>query len=1050
MVVVRLADDRRGRVPFALVGVVLLVGSAAIGATLAGDSTPRTDRSVGTAMDRTTAATNTALRGAVADAGRAAAREPVTASANTTAGVVLNDSTPYRDYLRIRIYLEARSALDGVGVREGDVRGSVSLPAVSNASELRDAKRRVRIAPAGESENRGLRVRIENVTVTATRGGEAVERETVSPSLVVATPALALHERTERFESRLNRGPLDPGLGRRLTARLYAVAWARGYAQRGGAPIQNVVANRHVELAANGALLGEQRTAFGRNDPAGRRAAAWATARVGATDLLTGIDDQRGTRRTESLLAAADRYREENPMPGSVADPEASHRDARTVGVNRTADRAFEAFVAGENEARANPEFDETLRSAYEVETRLVASVREVDAEPRPSLDPPGENWTLADRRVETTTKVERDASAPPPETPPGWHLLDSETRRVVRTKTLVADWTRGNETRTTTQRWTEASVARVGIAGDHRVGDGDPAPTRPVAGVHERGGPLGGPNLRDVSARATERLVADSGGFDAAARRAVEGNLDTRTRRVSGRRPADLRRWAYLDLVDLRERVRNVSVEASPTAAVADEEPPAAALARELRTRRAELLGVPERYDGAADRVRVAARAAYLDRVLARLDARADRTTETRRGLDGALGDAGVSLDRARRILRERTTPATPPPRPVPADGPGAAANLSVSGAPPYLTLAELDREQVSAIPENETRYPLEARNLNVFTVPYGDAADAVASAFDRETDTDGGGTDLRTSGLALRAANRTLDARESDALTERRNALRSELSASLETVAEDLVAQLAMPRHDLTVRERERAVRDGLSRWNTTAGRALAVSNGSAADAIRDELLDRRPELRRADRRDWVETRTETALEDARRDAAGPDRSAVNRTASKARELARDAAKDAVKSGIENATERAKERWFGEVLASVPAGLPVAPVPGHWYATVNVWDVSVAGQYERFAVGAPAGTPDASGVGESTGPEGSASVGGSARRPADAVTYVREEGSVDLDVDGDGDPEELGRTDRVSFESETVVVVVVPPGPPGVGDTDGNGDERSPGWDK
>ncbi|WP_132057431.1 DUF7286 family protein [Halorussus amylolyticus] len=1032
----RLAEDRRGRVPFALVGVVLLVGSAVITANLSGGPEPRTDDSVGTAIDRTTAATNTALRGAVASAGRDAARAPVVEPADTPVGGVLNDSTPYRDALRIRIYLAARSALDGVAVRSGDVRGTASLPATPNESALRTAKRRVEISPAGDSESAGLAVRIENVTVTASRDGRSVERADISPDLTVATPALALHERAERFESRLNRAPLEPGLGRRLTARLYALAWGRGYAQYGGAPIENVVANRHVELATNGAVLREQRETFGSADPGGRGALAWATARTGATDLLAGVHNQRGTRRTKLLKAANERYQGENPMPGGVAADLAEAPETRPVGVNRTADRAFAEFVAGERD----PGFDATLRAAYRVETRLVSAVRETESEPRPSLDSPGENWTLEERRVETDARVE-DATGPPPDAPAGYHLLAHETRRVQHTHSLVGTWSKGNETRRTVERWTETFVVRVGVAGDHRLGDssdsGDgagvasavTAPPRPVAGVHERAGALDGPNLRDVPETATEELVADRGGFDAVARRAADGTLDVRSHDITGERPADLREWTYRDLAALRERVRNVSVEASPTAAVSDEAPPATHLARELENRRDELVRAPDRYDGAADRARVATRAAYLDRVVARLRDRADRTNDTRAGVGDALADAGVDFDRARRILRERSRPATPPAEPMPADGPGRPANLRVTGGPPYLTLAELDGEHVSAIPDGESRYPLAARNLNVFSVPYGDAADSVASVLDN-----GGGdsetTDLRTAALALRAANRTLDARANDTLAERRDRLHSEVSASMRAVRRSLVAELAMPRFDLTETERTRAVRAGLARWNTTAGRALAVTNGSAADAVAAEIRDERPPLRRADREDWVRVRTELAFETSRTEAENPTQSAVNETATVARKLARKAAEKALSDAAENASERVKDRWFGEVLSSVPAGLPVAPVPGYWSATLNVWDVSVRGQYERFAVRAPQGSPGASGVGHGS------------------VTYLRENRTVRLDVDGDGATERLGRNERLSFETDTVVVVAVPPGPSGVGDTDGTRDERSPGW--
>jgi len=41
-------------------------------------------------------------------------------------------------------------------------------------------------------------------------------------------------------------------LGRQITASLYAMTWARGYGQYAGAPVENVLANRHVELSTNG------------------------------------------------------------------------------------------------------------------------------------------------------------------------------------------------------------------------------------------------------------------------------------------------------------------------------------------------------------------------------------------------------------------------------------------------------------------------------------------------------------------------------------------------------------------------------------------------------------------------------------------------------------------------------------------------------------------------------------------------------------------------------------------------------------------------------
>lgn len=64
-----------------------------------------------------------------------------------------------------------------------------------------------------------------------------------------------------------------------------------------------------------------------------------------------------------------------------------------------------------------------------------------------------------------------------------------------------------------------------------------------------------------------------------------------------------------------------------------------------------------------------------------------------------------------------------------------------------------------------------------------------------------------------------------------------------------------------------------------------------------------------------------------------------------------------------------------------------------------------------------------------------------------AGAYEYVREDAAVSLDVDGDSPLEPPGRNARIEFAFDTVLAAV-PPSRRGVGDTDGNADERSPGW--
>ncbi|MFT4884077.1 MAG: hypothetical protein ACI8U4_001590, partial [Natronomonas sp.] len=121
-----------------------------------------------------------------------------------------------------------------------------------------------------------------------------------------------------------------------------------------------------------------------------------------------------------------------------------------------------------------------------------------------------------------------------------------------------------------------------------------------------------------------------------------------------------------------------------------------------------------------------------------------------------------------------------------------------------------------------------------------------------------------------------------------------------------------------------------------------------------------------------------------------------------------------------LESEIAEQRKRVLGERLGALPAGLPVAPVPGYWYATANVWYVEAGGEYERFVVRADRGGP------------------------AGAVAYIRDGRTVRVGPRN----ARLGTAERVSVRVSTAIVVVVPPGPRGVGDTDGVADERSSGW--
>jgi hypothetical protein len=990
----RLADDRRGRIPFALVGVVLLVASATFSATLATRGPAVSDHSVEAAMEGTEAAALATLRSSVDDAASDAARNPVTAPVNASVGRVLNESGTFRDYLRIRVYLAARRHLPRAETHRGGVVASASLPATPTPGALRTAKRSVSIEAVDGGAS--IRATVRNVTLEARREGEVVASERTSVTVVVANPVLALHDRTATYERRLNAGPLDgPGLGRRLTARLYPVTWARGYAQHYGLPIANVLASRHVALSANGAALQLQRRTFGRADPDGWSDLRRATARTAARDAI------------EPLPV-------ETPQVGGAGGGDAAASTAvrrnLTVGVNATADRAYLAVVANDGAGAV----ERALAASYTVDAGLETTVRTAVSGAKPPPARPGRNWSLAGERTGRSVTVTSTADLSPP-APKRGVVADRFSRRVTVEHTVTRRWRRGEAVTNTSASWIDSY--RVGVAVVVDPPRGGAVPERPVRPAFEQGGALDGPNLADTPPRAVERLVDAQGGPDAVARRVALDESLNRTVEIEGDRPPALRRWVTEDLSSLRERVRNLTVNASTGAVGSGRANPPEALAERVGNRRATLLEAPETYDGAADRARVAARAAYLAAVIEHLDRRADATRSANDGLGSVLEDAGAgSPARVERIHDRAVASGEEQTSRSRSDG----VRMIPDADPAYLSRSTVDGSEIIGAESDQSYYPLATRNVNLFTVPYGDAADTVLDGvFGRPN-----AVPLETAARSLVAANRTLRAADDERLARNRDRLSAEVRRSLLVVDERLMGTLARYA-GLTHEEQTAAVADARARWSGLGRQGLATANGSFARAVTAEAAAR-AELDAADRDLLGVAVRDSVRRSLQVRGTWTPQPPTNRTATRTREVTRTALSNAVSTYGPDAVVRAKDRWIGEALGNVPAGLPVLPAPGYWYATTNVWTVTVEGSYGRFAVRTPRATST----------------------PGLDETYVRDGDWVALDVDDDGRTERLGRDERVSFSVRTVVVVVVPPNGNGVGDVDGNADERSDGW--
>lgn len=982
----------RGRIPFALVGVLLLVSSATFAASLDG---PRaTEPDVDGAMRELVAETQTAIRSGVTTAAREAARAPLTETAETRMGDVIRDSQPFRDGLRVRIYTRVRANLDRLDEHTNGLELEADLPTPTTPDELRRAMGRVQVEAVGENGT-ALAARVEEVTLRVRRNGRVVGRRKISPSVVVRTPVLAVHRRVRHFEQRLNSAPQRPGLGRRLTARLYPIAWTRGYAQYGGQPIENVVANRHISLMANGAILEMQQASFGSSDPVGERALGRATRETAVTDFLTGTDNQILTH----LKKARERAGRESPLAGvRPTDDRASGPrpgDNVTLAINETADAAFVDTVA---------DLDEIIQETYTADIRRTTTVERTGGGWVTRPTSPGENWTLIDTDADTETTASVGATDGGVRSTGDWHVLAEHERRVVRRHTRKRIWASGERRVTTHARRIERYEVTITVTGRHTRG---PAPVRPIDGVHRLGGPLDGPNLADIRPKAHRQLIGSAGGASALAKRAIDSSGGTETRQITGDRPAGLSDWIYRDLAALRQRTRNVSVTTTRGAVATFDVNAARRLRDRLDERAPALIDAPTEFNGVADRARIGIRTVYLDAVSRQLEEHADGHTRRKSKLDEMLPD-GVSLSSFQTAYRKRKDRDA-------IDETGLS--MEVDAVPSYLTRTAVEAELAAGI--DTSGHPLAVRNANLVSPPYGNVADAILGAIfgpDRVR--------LRTAAQVLRVADRA--APSISATIQGRERLRGAVDEGTRNAAGVITRELR--RMDLGNRTTRRAVVDrGLSQWEGTVSRALAVSNGSVAGAVATAADERWETVDDTDR-DLLEHRIEATLRKQRdRTRVKVKKPLVNETSGVVESAVRAKVKRGLTDAIEQTSKRALEKLIGRTLTRLPMGVPVAPVPGFWYATANLWSVQVRGEYARFVVRVPRGSGD---------------------RPGGRLTYTRDGRAVRVDVDGDGIGETFGRAERVSFRTVTAIAVAVPPGPQGVGDVDGQAAETSPGW--
>lgn len=996
----RLATDTRGRIPFALLGALLLAVSVGAVATVEQTPTGETDTAGSEATAELVAVESSALRSGTRAGAATAAADPVTAPANTSYGAVLDDGEPFRSQVELLVYDAVASRLDHANATDGSVTATTTLPPITNATTAASALDRTTIEAAGPG---AVRVAIDGAERIVSSGNRTVERTPTTLEARVATPALTLHERTAAYEQALDSGPTS-GVGPAFSGRVNGIAWARGLLQYAGGPIEQVLAPRHVELAFNDAALAEQRRQFGTGDERLSR----GLVRQGAQ--LTGEAIGAGN---ESIDPRAPNAPAGPPLQDDFRPDwfERSRDAAPTpVPIGPQAEIALDRLFRGAD----GDSLTDVIDDVYSADVQAATSTEITAVDGLETPETPRSNWSLVDVDKSTTvTNISTGTGTGGATLPADWRPIETFTRSVRVEATTVRTYDRPDdspiETRERTAR-THAVDIDLGI----RLGHSDHAPERSRAGFEPKG------VFEAIDETATAEYVETVGDPDALAATVASGeSLPTHTVDVPA--PPALEDEVRSELWALSDDLADESVTVD-RGRVATGENPAKQLHAELESKADEYVGAPASYDGPAQKAHVAARAAYLDRLLEHLEGGADVVEEMQSAVDvAARVDESVGDEPVDDVLVASADAVRPSPSSIETADPTASLSLDVQSDPAYFTSSRVDRKHIRTA--NRSHTPAAIRTINAVSLPTRSIAEYVAEVtggllFDEAAD-----LPLQTAAQTLAAVDAVPVDERSSALDDQRATLHNEVETSFEAVQADAADGLE-PVTPLDEDQRTAVVADGFDTWATLDEQVAAAGNGTAATAITTAVVEHDETTPAAIDRERVELRMTAALAEAMDDASasvpeGPIRDALDEARGQTEAVVADITED----GLERGQNRLNSR-LRSGSGRVPLGVPIAP-PVAWVGTVNGWTAQVRGEYASFAVesdrGGPGGAP---------------------------VTYQRSGQAVEYDLTGDGTPERLGTAERLSFSTWTTAIVAVPPGRSGVGNTDGHTVLKTPAW--
>ncbi|HTY90516.1 MAG TPA: hypothetical protein VMC84_05005 [Methanocella sp.] len=335
---------------------------------------------------------------------------------------------------------------------------------------------------------------------------------------------------------------------------------------------------------------------------------------------------------------------------------------------------------------------------------------------------------------------------------------------------------------------------------------------------------------------------------------------------------------------------------------------------------------------------------------------------------------------------------------------------SLAIDQRPNYL-----DVENYTDPETGYTVRPLRVRNVCAFALPTdivdtGAATGAVLDGIDA------------VSGAACRLANDTITAETSQLV----DGVSSQAKQAVKDRINDALVHDQDLRGQVTREDVNGTVENSFN--GRTPGQAVRdMKNGSLQREIAGDLAQKakaRAESGLAKKSceyvdtygDYIESKAEETILGAEQQAI----SCVIGTLS-------DSVKSVFKDFMAEAAGRAGDAAISNALKRIPMGLPLLP-PWGWWATMNMWYIEIKGEIPYLAVYDADNEPMPDPI-----------------LGQRATVYVRR---PMLDI-REGD-DIVGNNEPVRFYIRTCTFIVVPPGPQGIGDKLGGWEEKSPGFDE